>query len=229
MKKSYLLVSLCLLSLLISGCKDLNGSIEVLQSLKLKSSSGDLFEVAAGSHRVQLKVNSKKKFDLIVTTVNGEQTATFKTNQNLKKIQSGQRLQMSSDVSGQPVNLDGVYLVKNENSENRRTIESCTYYTTEYRCRMETTPQQCTNVTECNPQNPSQCETRNVCSGGITQQVCGDVQIPHSGDQEVEYYYSTQTESVEMDLLSASNLSVAKVLASDSKSDKHYTYQGICR
>lgn len=213
----------------LTGCKDLNGILSVRETIVLKNESNDQVQIGAGNYSTALKVNSKRKVGLEVKLVSGKKTTfIFKTDKNLKKLKSGDRIQVAAATSGQPYDIDGIYQVTSSNSLPHRTVESCTYTTVEWRCRNVTMPNECKVVKECNPSNPNQCQDRNVCTGGETRQECGNVNVSHPGHQEVEYYHTTTTESVRMQLLTNRRI-VTDFSGSDSISQKHYTFQGICR
>lgn len=228
MKKLNLLAIGVLVAL--TGCKDLEGVLSVREKINLKADDGRQFQIPAGNYSGALKVSSKKKVNLELKFDKkiGKATFAFKTDQDLKKLKSGDRIQVSAKTSGQAYAIDGIYNVNTTSTHPQRSIESCTYTTVEWRCRNVTTPRVCRVVKECHPNNPSQCQERNVCTGGETRQQCGNENVSHRGDQEVEYYYSTTTESVRLQLV-ADQKAVSDFSGSDSSTDKHYTYKGICR
>ena len=226
MKNIKLVVAALLLTL--CSCKDLTGSLSVSEVISLKSDQRDTIQVQPGTYSGAIKVNSKKKINLELSLPNGKSTFIFKTSQNLKDLKSGDRIQVSAATSGQPYDIDGVYLVNTSSSDSQRSNESCTYTTQEYRCRNETTPQVCQIVKECDPNNAAQCQERKVCTGGESRQVCGNESVSHQGQHDVEFYTTTTTESVQLQLISEQR-SLSQFSGSDSESNKHYSFQGICQ
>jgi hypothetical protein len=218
--------ALCLLAL--TACKDFSGNLVVDQKLSLKESR-NMVDIQPGTYRGEIKIQSKKKIKLEVALPQGKSTFVFKTAENLKELRSGQRIRIASAVSGQPYNVDGKYDIDFSSSGDYDGTESCTYYTTEYRCHDVRIPEVCDTVTECNPHNPNQCTTRSHCKGGGYRTECGNEQISHYGTQDVTYSYNTTTEMVTLQLLDSSGHVAATFRGSDSDSSKSYSHRGICR
>ena len=226
MKKANLFVAAVLFAL--TSCKDLGGTLSVREVISLNSEAGAQVQIQPGNYSGALKVNSKKKIKLEMKLPGQQVAFIFKTSQNLKDLKSGDRVQVSASTSGQPYDIDGIYQVTSSSTQPQRSVESCSYNTTEYRCHRVTTPQTCQIVKECDPSDPSQCAEREVCTGGETRDVCGNETVSIPGNKDVEYYYTTTTEGVRLQLL-ANQRSVTEFTGSDSSSDKHYTFQGVCR
>lgn len=215
--------------LVLSACKDFSGHTTVQRQIALVQGSKSI-TIQPGEYRGALKVNSKKKIVLEMQLPSGKEKFTFKTAQNLKKMSDGDRIRINAGTSGQPYAVDGVYNVDYSSGDVQRGSESCTYYTREYTCHQVREPEKCETVTECNPANPSQCATRTRCfGGGGTHTECGYEDISHIGSRDVEYYYSTTTESVSMKLFDKDQRAVASFYGSESDSDRHTTYSGTCR
>lgn len=218
--------ALCLLAL--TACKDFSGNLIVDQKLTLKEGFGTT-DVQPGTYKSEIKIQSKKKIKLEVALPQGKSTFVFKTAENLKELRSGQRIRIASSVSGQPYNVDGKYDVDYNTSGDYDATESCTYYTTEYRCHDVRIPEVCDTVTECDPNNPNQCATRSHCKGGGYRTECGNEQVGHPGSQDVTYSYNTTTEMVTLQLLTDSGHVAATFRGSDSDSSKSYSYRSECR
>lgn len=218
--------ALCVLAL--TACKDFGGSLTVDHKISLKDGR-QMVDVQPGTYRGEVKIQSKKKIKLEVELPQGKSTFVFKTADNLKEMRAGQRIKIASSVSGQPYNVDGLYDVDYDQTDDTHTTESCTYYTTEYRCQDVRVPEVCDTVTECDPHNPNQCATRSTCRGGGYRTECGNVQVSHSGSQEVSYNYSTTTERVTLKLITAGGNVAGTFRGSSSDSDKHYSYRSECR
>ena len=232
MKLSILTKTMIATSLLLalSACKDLSGSLVTNEKISLRAARADV-DIQPGTYRGALKVQSKKKINLELELPQGKVVAAFKTKQNLKDLKPGDKIEISAKDSGQPYDVAGVYDVDHSSSSPVRTTESCTYYTTEYRCHEVQDREQCDTVTECgtNAQGEQICKERTRCSGGGGSHTeCGNESVAHSGTHEVEYYHSTRTEFVALKILASDKRVVAEFKGSDSDSDKHYTYQGSC-
>jgi hypothetical protein len=219
---------LCCALVSLTACKDFSGSLETNERISLIEQRSQV-EIQPGRYSATLRVQSKSKVNLEVELPGGKSTFTFKTNQNLKKLNPGDRIQMSASESGQPYDASGIYDVRHDSTSPQRSVESCSYTTSEYSCWIVTEPRRCQDVTECGRTATGEqiCKTRNVCTGGNSRQECGNRLVTHYGHQEVEYYYSTQTEGISMQLSSGGRV-VAILNASDSKSDKIYTHRGAC-
>jgi len=241
MKKTQLIVAgLCLFGL--GACKDFGGSLSVQQKVTLlkdvdNNSNSDWdeeeedprVEIQPGSYSGKLIIQGKKSIGLRVDIAKrNSPTFTFKTDKNLKKLQPGDRIQISAAKSGQPYDVDGIYTSETTSSDIQSGIESCTYTVQEYRCREVIEPQKCENVHHCNPHDPTQCVDQLVCTGGSTNSVCGYEDVTRNGSHWVEYYYSTTTDRVNLALLNA-GAAVAQFAGSDTNSNKIYTRQDTCQ
>ncbi|WP_413287727.1 hypothetical protein [Bdellovibrio sp. HCB337] len=214
--------------LVLAGCKDFAGYTTVHRKITLVDGRKNI-DIQPGQYSGKLKVNSKKKIVLEMQLPSGKESFTFKTTQNLKKMNSGDRIRINAGVSGQPYAVDGLYDVDYRSGDVQSGTESCTYYTREYRCRQVSEPERCETVTECDPANPSQCATRTRCfGGGGTRTECGYEDVSHIGSRDVEYYYSTTTESVNIKLYDKDQKAVATFSGSESDSDRHTTRTGNC-
>jgi len=196
----------CLMAL--SACKDFSGSTTVNQRISLVDGRKTI-SIAPGTYSGDLKVNSKKKFVLVMKLPSGKAKFDFTTDKNLKKLSSGDKIQISSRVSGQPYAVNGIYDTDSSESETRYGTESCTYTTREYECRKVDVPKDCQR----------NCDSRQ----------CGHFDVSHTGTQDVEYTWNSTTESVSLNLLDANNKIVAAFRGSSSDGYKSYSYQGRCR
>lgn len=216
--------------LLLASCKqEYFGTFNINHPIQLRSTKGENVLMNPESKSAKIKFTGEKKFELIIKTHLGERKFQFKTEQNLKKISSGDVLNLPANTNGQQYHLVAVYNVSTSSSGLQRSVESCTYYTTEYRCEQIKQPNSCHQVTECDPSGTS-CKVREVCNDGQTVTRCGDVQVSRSGNQEVEYDLRTTLSRMDGRLLHpANNAQVATLNVSDSESERIYQYRGLCR
>lgn len=226
MKKLLLpIVSSALLLLVVSCKQELSGSINIISQISLRSTKGENVLLAPQHKAMKVKFTGKKTFELQFNDKKFE----FKTQQNLKKINAGDRLNLPAGQNGQSYNLNAQYTVDTSSSGLIRSIESCTYYVNEYRCHDIQQPKSCQQVTECDPSG-TKCKTREVCTNGQTVTKCGMEQISHYGNQEVEYYNRTTTDRLNGVLTHPANGAVvANISAADSESEKIYQYRATCR
>ena len=225
MKKLLLPIVSTSLLLLVSCKQELNGTINILSQIALRSTKGENVQLAPQYKSMKVKFTGKKTFELQFNDKKFE----FKTQQNLKKINAGDRLQLPAGSNGQSYNLDAQYNVDTSSSGIISSVESCSYSVTEQRCQNITQPKSCQQVTECAP-NGGSCKTREVCTDGQTVQKCGPVSVTRYGNQAVQYYNRTTTDRLDGVLLHPSNNAVvANISASDSNSEKIYQYKDICR
>ena len=225
MKKLLLPIVSTSLLLLVSCKQELSGTINILSQISLKSTKGENVQLAPQYKSMKVKFTGKKKFELQFNDKKFE----FKTEQNLKKINAGDRLQLPAGSNGQSYHLDAQYNVDTSSSGLIRSVESCSYSVTEQRCQDIYQPKACKVVTECAP-NGGSCKTREVCTDAKTVTKCGPVSVTRYGNQEVEYYNRTTTDRLDGVLTHPSNGAVvANINASDSESEKVYQYRAICR
>lgn len=219
--------ALCLITLTLNACKDYEGNLQVSSLLQLVKKDGVTL-LEAGNYRGKLIADSKTKVTLEVVGKDGKkQKYAIKVPKGA--LEKSEALLTTPD-NGQSYNIAAGKKIETHNSDTISSIESCTYYTTEYRCRILTSPRTCQTVKECDPANPSQCKERTVCEGGDSREVCGNESVSHSGIQDVEYYDSTTTEKVAIKFLHPANgVEVARFEGAESDSNRIYLSHGVCR
>lgn len=212
--------------LFLASCKqEFSGTIDILSQISLKSTKGENVLINPGYKSSTIKFTGKKKFEIHLDGKKFE----FKTEQNLKKINAGDSLNLPAGSNGQAYHLYAKYNVSTSSSGLIRSVESCSYTVTEKRCQNFTQPKSCQQVTECNPSG-TKCKTREVCTDGQTVTKCSPVSVSHYGNQEVEYYNKTTTDHMDGQLVHPANGAVvAKLNVADSESQKIYQYRSICR
>ena len=216
--------------LFLASCKEeYSGSINITNQIQLRSTKGENVLINPEHKSAKIKFTGKKKFELVMNTHLGEKKFEFKTEKNLKKINSGDVLNLPANSNGQAYHLIAAYNVSTSSSGLQRSVESCTYYVTEHRCENIKQPKACHQVKECDPSGTS-CKVREVCNDGQTVTKCGNVQVSRYGNQDVEYYHRTTLSRMDGQLLHpANNVQVATLNVSDSESEKIYQYRATCR
>lgn len=229
MKNLLLPIAICAVSFLASCKQEYSGSISLLHQIQLRSTKGENVLINPESKSAKIKFTGKKKFELVMNTQLGERKFEFKTEQNLKKINSGDVLNLPANSNGQAYHLIAAYNVSTSSSGLQRSNESCTYTVSEHRCQDIRQPIACQQVRECDPSGIS-CKVREVCTDGQTVTKCGPVSVTRYGNQEVEYYHRTTLSRMDGQLLHpANNAQVATLNVSDSESEKIYQYRAVCR
>ena len=225
MKKLLLPVVSGAVLFLVSCKQEFSGTVNILSQISLRSTKGENVLLDPQYKGAKIKFTGKKTFELHLNDKKFE----FKTQQNLKKINAGDTLNLPAGANGQSYHLVARYTVDTQSSGLIRSIESCTYYVTEHRCENIQQPKSCQQVTECAP-NGGSCKTREVCTDGQTVTKCGPVQVSRYGNQDVEYYNRITTDRMDGQLLHpANNAAVANINVADSESEKIYQYRGTCR
>ncbi len=202
-----LLLGLCT-TLALTACDEMKGTNTVTQTLNAVDKKGKQVSIKPGTYKMGFKYDQKdRELDIKIK----------KSNENGKDVKL--KLAVASEVTmprdngsfallsnqiGQPWDLEGQVDTHSEDSSTTRTSESCSIATTEYVCR-ET------------------CDSEgNNCST-----TCADETVYIPGSQEVEYYYTTTTRTVNMQFKEAAS-ELARFNAVSVSSYKHYTYQGTC-
>lgn len=225
MKKLLLPIVSSALLLLVSCKQEFSGTVDILSQIQLRSTKGENVLINPGYKSSKIKFTGKKKFELHLDGKKFE----FKTEQNLKKINAGDSLNLPAGSNGQSYHLNAKYDVSTSSSGLIRSVESCSYSVTEQRCQNIQQPKGCQQVKECNPSGTS-CKVREVCTDGQTVTKCGPVSVTRYGNQEVEFYNKTTTDHMQGQLIHpANNAVVATLSVADSESEKIYQYRAVCR
>lgn len=221
------LVITCLATItFLTSCDELKGAITVSSPINVVKDK-KTYVIGVGTHQANLKVKNENLINFEVDTLSGEKDIKVKTNFNAKNLYNGQRIDLPSQVSGQPFDIVGIYKDETTNSENYNGWESCTYTERERQCGYVYYPPVCRTETICAP-NGQQCHTREVCTGGGNRYECRDVDVTRYGQQEVSYYDSYRSREIALDII-VSGQKQGRVNASENTSDRIYTYKGFCR
>ncbi len=229
MKKICITLS-AVFALFLTSCEELNGYITAHSALIMKTRSGDKVTLPAGSvTNMQIKIAGEQKMKLIFQSPSGSrQVVKIKTDFNLKDLRNGDKVRIPASKTGQTFDIEGVYKDATSYTDTYTGIESCQQNYTTRECHDVAIPRSCQTVTECNPANPTQCKTREKCTGGGYQNQCRDVTRTHYGQREVSYHYRNNEVNFDMVLLTGSKI-VGKISSSKDSNNKVYSYQGVCR
>lgn len=227
--KKVLMAAVC--GLVLSGCDDeIKGTMTVNSPLSLKDSKGNAVAVNAGAFETKVSISKDKlKFQMLdqsgkmrkIELAHG--VADITTGDiAIPAAQSGQNYDIlarkTQDVQTQVL------------SESTRSCSECV--DTGRECHYEGGGQSCSDVTECNPNDPSQCKTRQVCRNEPQQYVCHEVCNRYFyGSEDVTQYQTTKTTNVLVAIKeagSASAQNAAQFVASTVKQSTS-TSVGSCR
>lgn len=114
------LALLSLLSLFFVACEKLDGTLNVVDSLTLKSSKGNQITIKPGGYNTELKINSSKKITLNLLD------SKFEFNIPKGTLPDNGEFSLKSAVSGQSVDIKGIVKTVVTKSEIRQTHQSCT-------------------------------------------------------------------------------------------------------
>lgn len=128
------LLSLLLVSVAASACINLNGQLDIKQTLTAKTKSGFLnlsrktTQFQSGIYDAELKIIGEKKFKLSIKergTDKNEISLPFKSQDDLN-IPSNGFFTISGNQVGQNFDIQGTIATEFSRSESERTIEACT-------------------------------------------------------------------------------------------------------
>jgi len=210
MKKFVTLLGVLLLT---TSCLDLDGSLHVSETFKVKKKSGFLnlktkeIEVRPASYRASLKVKSDKNVTLEISGGDlGEIKVPIKADKDLQIPRDG-KFAISHEKIDQPFDVVGFINTDVSYSDIYRAVENCSWTTTERRCEKVCTTE------------PRKCDV-----------VCKDVQITHEGRKEVEYHYRWTKRDVNLEFMRADSTALAATMqASDTQTDRIVDHESLCR
>ena len=208
---------LCLGLLALSACKEkYDGQLTVLSPMAVNKSNMGSVTINKGSYPALLKVNSKKKVTLEVKYPSGTVKIPFAVNVDLNSLAVGQKVRLQPEVTGQPFTAEASYDRKDTQSESMSGVDSCTYYTHEYQCWTVTDENDCKTI-----DGRSYCHTHE-------HRECGQVQVSHSGSQDVRYHYDYTDQYMKFEIIKNGAL-IATLSGTNSDADRVYEYKGDCR
>lgn len=227
--KKVLMVAVC--GLAMTGCDDeIKGTMTVNSPLSLKDSKGKAVEVNAGAFETKVSISKDKlKFQML------DQSGKMRK----IELKHGVADAVTGDISipaAQSGQAYDVYARKAQDvqtqviSQSSRSCSECV--DTRQECGYEGGGQTCENVTECNPNDASQCKTRKVCRDVAPVYRCHTVCDRYFyGYEDVTRYQTTKTTSVLVSLKNAGSASPenAAQFAASSVKTSTSTSVGSCR
>ena len=210
MKKAFVLLGVLLLSV---SCVELNGNLQVQESLSMKKKSGFLnlktktIKIEPGSYRAEIKIKSQKNINLELSGGSlGEVDIPIKSDDNLNIPLNGQFYIEGKKIE-QPFNVSGNITTTVDHYGYTDTVEKCERQITERRC-----------------------EKVCVKETGKCDVVCKDVVITLHGIKDISYHYKRTDRQVQLELMSENSTAIAAVLpARGSETDKIIDRETICR
>lgn len=216
-------LSLLLVSAFAVSCINLNGQLNVEQTMTVKKKGGFLnlktknIELAPGSYRSDLKINSDKSFTLKLRADKEDDKdilIPLKSEKAFNLPANGVFTIGGSEIE-QPFDLSGTINTEISNSSNTREFENCSFSRTERHCEKV-------------------CHTTPVAEGRrpVTRCdiVCRDVLVTIQGQRLVEYHYRYTHRNIDVAFLSANSANrLATFSARGTESDRINDYTGECR
>lgn len=228
MKSLRVLLAVASCTILTACDESYEGTISLQKPLTLKIKKGEL-TIPMGEQNAKIKASSSKiKLKL---KINGKDSEINFAVPKGQKIKSFNDVNLTPEMSGQPVHLKGAQNSEYSDSAPVQSTESCSFDTYERQCGYETTPRKCVNQNVCNtlPDGTQSCTAIPVCTGGDTNYVCKDVRVTHYGTENVEYYLTYTTTHRKVDIIEPTTQQVIGQFNNTSHdTDKHYTYKSGC-
>jgi hypothetical protein len=210
MKNVNMLFSLLLLSAMSASCVNLDGRLDVKQTMTAKRKSGFLHlktkdvVIQPDLYAAELKINGDKSFTLKLEGHN-KILLPIKSKNDFNVPANGTITISHNDIN-QPFDLTGRIETDITNSDSRREIEDCTWTVKENHCKKV-----CTKEDTCHAE-------------------CADVEITMHGQRVVEFHYRTTHRDLGMDLLQVGSREVlASFHGTNDDVDQINDYIGACR
>jgi hypothetical protein len=228
------------------ACSAIKGTLQVGEDFKVNTGKTTV-DVAKGSYPTTLQVESKGKvLQVDVKLPSGDVSAKFNIPAGSSLSKGAGRVVIKGSDNGQAFDLQAASDTDVEETPVQNDTEACTYYVSEYRCWDEPVtvcdnnqaaadvdagpnhggggpnkPQPRPNPPPPPPPGPS-CHTETVHR-------CGDVNVAHSGWQQVSYHYVTTAKGTSAQIIDPATSAVLAIFSADSsKSNKVYDFQGDC-
>lgn len=216
------LLNLLLVSAFAASCINLNGQLNISQTMTMKKKGGFLnlqtktINLEPGSYRADLKINNANSFTLKLKSDKADEKDILIPIRSEKAFDLPQNgtVKIAGSEIAQPFDLNGTIKTEYTYSDTTRTYEDCTISRTENHCEKI-----CTTVGG-DPRRPVvRCDV-----------VCHDVVVTFAGRRNVEYHYRYTHRNLEVafsDLNSKAEL--ATFSANGTESDRINDYYGECR
>lgn len=195
-----MILGLSALLLLTVGCNKIEGTLNLTEAVKLKSTKGVVRTIKPQSYSADIKLKSKKSITLRLEN-DSDEKYEFKIPSN-KPIPNNGDFAFSANEVGQPVDLTGSVKTSVTRSDTVTGWESCQYQDWQ---------------TVCN-------------SGPDGRPICTTVPVTRTGQQFVRYYIETIEKDVLMTIKAqGSDVSSGDFVGDIAYSNKVYTEQWGCR
>lgn len=211
MKKLAMILGVLLLS---ASCMELNGRLNVNNSLVVKKKSGFLnlktkeVELKAGSYIAQLNIKSDKNITLEIEggSLDKKIFVPIKAESDLNVPADG-KFAISHEKISQPFDVTGHMNTDITYGDTQYAVENCTWTANERRCEKVCTGE------------PRKCDS-----------VCKDITITHEGRKDVTFHYRYTRRDIQLEIMQAGSTALAATLnASSSESSRVIEHESLCR
>tara|TARA_R110002072_G_scaffold64203_8_gene159920 strand:+ start:7393 stop:7992 length:600 start_codon:yes stop_codon:yes gene_type:complete len=197
MKKLILLTGVAILGL--TGCVKLDGSLEVHEAIRLKSTKG-MKTIPVGNHEAKLSWKSEKEFRLKLTEGRNKKFE-FSVPDGMKLPQHRGEVSLTAAQTGQPVDIKAQINTKRSRTSTRYESE---------RCHISRT------VTRCHTDDQG-------------QRICRDHTVTYSGYRRVQYHYVNTYTGFVMELSEPNAAEIKATFdGRDVSSRKVIEFEGRC-
>jgi hypothetical protein len=202
--------------------------------------------ISAGNHSTEIRPSQLGQDKIIEIKLDGRKGQQVKITGN-KYVNLGDQFHINAADIAQNFDIAGNIDTQVSNSSETSTIETCSEIYYERRCHLEHSVQETMAIGGMMPQGhggpggpghgpggPGWPGGPGHGGGGGGQpprpphEICETVAVTYYGDQDVRYYYSTTTKTMIAQFVQGTDV-LATFQGQDSKTDKIYTYKGICR
>lgn len=201
----------------LTACNDkiYNGVVNLKQSIQLMNKDKKPVALPAGEITARFKAAKKNRIDLLLMQNGKKQTVPLKVNFLLKEVQSGDKIFVPPQVSGQLYTLAGDYQVRVEDTKESTSYESCVYSSTPREVCAETwVAGSCWGVPE-------------TCEPGSYQNVCTTEYDYTYGNNYVTSYDTITTKEYKLDILD-NNQNIGQLKFGEVNSYRHVTHETPC-
>ncbi len=215
-------LSFLAIAVMTASCVNLNGTLEVSETLKAKKKGGFLnlqlkdVTIQPGSYVSELKVNSKSSFTLKLKSSKEDEADISLPIKSLEEnfdIPQNGPISIKGEKVSQPFDLAGTITTSYSDSSTYRDVESCSVTVRENVCEKV--------CIEKDAKDPNKCVKGEV--------VCSMQDVYYNGHQNVEYHFLYTTRNLKADILAEkSDKVLATFNGSGTESDRIYDYKGPC-
>jgi hypothetical protein len=213
MKKLFLALSLLPVLGLVGCDVELNGTANVAQPFNMVDKKGKTFTIPAGQRSIEMEIDQngsgkKSEVKIKIDDASGkERKVEMKVPAGVIPERTGSFRIVGSSV-GQPVDIAGNVVTQESDSPRVRTTQTCTYYVREYRCE--------------------RVAVRDRDGRIHYERRCGYVDVPVSGQQEIEYHTHYIQVNGNGQFITPDNMAVANWSGAYSASQRVTDYESAC-